>query len=94
MTWDYYLESQKIIMKYFTKFTHAGLTERATARRQLYSEDEKAFNNKFKDAIMETANFESMCRLNCCQIFYEHVSVPKEVFDKSQQVYSMDQTKR
>lgn len=83
MTFDYYLKSQLIIIKYLTMYTTDGLEKRAEARRKLLKDTPDNYEAAVQKMIFETTQWENMCKMIACQQFYEHVGVERNIFEKS-----------
>lgn len=86
LTFDYYLDSQKIIRKYLTRFMEPMIVEQATKRRALLKTHEGAendYNNAFEKAVAESTHLNESCEHFANSIFYEHVKVEREVFVKT-----------
>jgi hypothetical protein len=91
MTFDYFLETNKIITKYVIKQTAEGLAEHAVKRRAAI----KANNEEeFQKLVLNTANWEQLTQTLIQANLYQALKVPKQVFEKSQQVYLMEPQKR
>jgi hypothetical protein len=91
MTFDYFLESSKLIIRYCYNFTKEGLAKHAVERRAAVKEKDI---EKVQKLILETANWEQLSTSVIQANLYQHVKVPKPVFEKSLQVYMMDPEKR
>lgn len=64
LTFDYFLDSQKILRKYLTRFTAPMFEEQAEKRRKLLKEsDGKAndFDSAFETAIRESTHLHETC---------------------------------
>lgn len=91
MTFDFFLETNKIITKYVIKQTRQGLAEHAVKRRAAI----KAGNEEeFQKLVMATANWEQLTQTLIQANLYQALKVPKQVFEKSAQVYLMEPSKR
>ncbi|MCP4668809.1 MAG: hypothetical protein GY849_20925 [Deltaproteobacteria bacterium] len=91
MTFDYFLETSKIVTRYTMKQTQAGLAEQAILRRAAI----KANNEEeFQKLVLSTANWEQLTNTLIQANLYQALKVPKQVFEKSAQVYLMDPDKR
>lgn len=60
LTFDYFLESQKIVQRYFCKFVQANVGERLAARRALQGQE--GFEELFKKSIMEQTQWEEITK--------------------------------
>jgi len=97
LTFDYYLDSQKILKKYLTRFTEPMFLEMAEKRRALLkesSEQADSYDSAFEKAVNEATHINDFCEQIAQSRFYDHLKVEKHVFMKSQQMYSMDPAKR
>lgn len=91
MTFDYFLETSKIVVKYTYMQTKDGLEIHATKRREaIKNKDEEAFQK----LVLETANWEQLTNTLIQANLYQALKVPKQVFEKSAQVYLMEPAKR
>jgi len=91
MTFDYFLETSKIITKYVIKQTAAGLEEHAVKRRAAIRDNNE---EEFQKLVLNTANWEQLTQTLIQANLYQALKVPKQVFEKSQQVYLMEPNKR
>lgn len=91
MTFDFFLESSKLIIKYTYNFTKEGLNEHAKQRRLAVKEKDI---EKCQKLILETANWEQLTTQIIQAKTFQHLKVPKPVFEKSMQTYMMDPEKR
>jgi len=91
MTFDFFLDTSKIVVMYTHKQTKDGLAEHAVKRREaIKNNDEEAFQK----LILQTANWEQLTNTLIQANLYQHLKVPKPVFEKSMQTYLMDPEKR
>jgi hypothetical protein len=91
MTFDFFLETNKIITKYVILQTKDGLVEHAVKRRAAI----KAGNEEeFQKLVLSTANWEQLTQTLIQANLYQALKVPKQVFEKSAQVYLMEPQKR
>ena len=67
MTFDFFLETSKIIYRYTHQMTKAGLEESVTKRRELLREEKK---EEFAQLVLETTNWETECRTNISNRLY------------------------
>jgi len=91
MTFDFFLETSKLVVKYTHMQTAEGLAEHAIKRRAAIaagSEDE------FQKLVLQTANWEQLTNTLIQANLYQSLKVPKQVFEKSAQVYLMEPAKR
>lgn len=91
MTFDYFLDTSKIVVRYTYQQTKDGLAEHAIKRREaIKNNDEEAFQK----LILATANWEQLTNTLIQANLYQSLKVPKPVFEKSMQTYLMDPQKR
>ena len=91
MTFQYFLETSKIVVKWATKETEAGLTEHAIKRRAAIAAGNE---EEFQKLVLATANWEQLTNTLIQANLYQSLKVPKQVFEKSSQVYLMEPSKR
>lgn len=91
MTFDYFLESSKLIITYAYNFTKDGLAKHAEERRQAVKDKDQ---ERVQKLILEAANWEQLATQIIQGTMYQHVKVPRPVFEKSMQAYMMDPEKR
>lgn len=91
MTFDYFLETSKLVVKYTYLQTKEGLELHAVKRREaIKNKDEESFQK----LVLETANWEQLTNTLIQANLYQALKVPKQVFEKSAQVYLMEPNKR
>ena len=91
MTFDYFLNTSKLVIKYTYLQTKDGLDAHSVKRRQaIKDKDEEAFQK----LVLETANWEQLTNTLIQANLYQALKVPKQVFEKSAQVYLMEPSKR
>lgn len=91
MTFDFFLETSKLVIKYTYLQTREGLEAHAVKRREsIKNKDEEAFQK----LVLETANWEQLTNTLIQANLYQALKVPKQVFEKSAQVYLMEPAKR
>lgn len=91
MTFDYFLETSKIVTKYVILQTKDGLLEHAVKRRQAIKEGN---DELFQKLVLNTANWEQLTLQLIQGNLYQALKVPKQVFEKSAQTYLMEPSKR
>jgi len=91
MTFDYFLETSKIVVKHTYNQTKDGLDEHAVARRAAIAEGKEEL---FQQLVLKTANWEQLTNTLIQANLYQSLKVPKQVFEKSAQVYLMEPAKR
>ena len=91
MTFDYFLETSKIVVKYTFLQTKEGLEEHQKKRRQAIKDKDE---EQFQKLVLETANWEQLTNTLIQANLYQSLKVPKQVFEKSAQVYLMEPKKR
>ena len=91
MTFDFFLQTSKLVIKYTYLQTKDGLEAHSVKRRQaIKDKDEEAFQK----LVLETANWEQLTNTLIQANLYQALKVPKQVFEKSAQVYLMEPSKR
>jgi len=91
MTFDYFLETSKIVAKYTFNQTKDGLAEHAVKRRAAIAAGNE---DEFQKLVLATANWEQLTNTLIQANLYQALKVPKQVFEKSAQVYLMEPNKR
>ena len=91
MTFDYFLETSKIVVKYTYNQTKDGLAEHAIKRREAIRNGNE---DEFQKLVLATANWEQLTNTLIQANLYQALKVPKAVFEKSAQVYLMEPAKR
>ena len=91
MTFDYFLETSKLVVKFTYTQTKDGLEEHAKKRREAVKAKDIELCQKM---ILEMANWEQLTTQIVSQHLYQHLKVPKQVFEKSMQTYMMEPEKR
>lgn len=91
MTFDYFLETSKLVIKYTYLQTKDGLEIHQVKRREAIKNNDE---ETFQKLVLETANWEQLTNTLIQANLYQALKVPKQVFEKSAQVYLMDPSKR
>jgi len=91
MTFDYFLETSKIVVKHTYLQTKDGLEEHAVERRAAIRDGKE---EEFQKLVLKTANWEQLTNTLIQANLYQFLKVPKQVFEKSAQVYLMEPAKR
>ena len=91
MTFDYFLETSKLVVKYTHQQTKDGLAEHAVKRRAAIAANNE---EEFQKLVLDTANWEQLTNTLIQANLYQALKVPKQVFEKSAQVYLMEPQKR
>ena len=91
MTFDFFLQTSKIVIKYVYNQTKDGLEEHAVKRREAIKNNNE---EEFQKLVLATANWEQLTHTLIQANLYQALKVPKQVFEKSAQVYLMDPAKR
>ena len=91
MTFDFFLETSKLVIKYVYNQTKDGLEEHAKKRREAIKNENE---EEFQKLVLATANWEQLTHTLIQANLYQALKVPKQVFEKSAQVYLMDPSKR
>lgn len=91
MTFDYFLDTMRIINRVTLERTRDGLLDYANQRRTfLKNKDEEGYQK----LILKCANWEQLTATLIQANLYQALKVPKQVFEKSMNTYLMDPTKR
>jgi hypothetical protein len=80
MTFDYFLESSKLIITYTHQFTRDGLAKHASERRAAVKDKDQ---ERVQKLILEAANWEQLATQIIQGTLYQHAKVPRPVFEKS-----------
>ena len=91
MTFQYFLETSKIVVKHTYLQTKDGLDEHAVERRAAIRDGKE---EEFQKLVLKTANWEQLTNTLIQANLYQFLKVPKQVFEKSAQVYLMEPSKR
>lgn len=91
MTFDYFLETSKIVVKHTYLQTKDGLDAHAIKRREAIAANNE---EEFQKLVLATANWEQLTNTLIQANLYQSLKVPKQVFEKSAQVYLMEPAKR
>ena len=91
MTFDFFLQTSKLVIKYTYMQTKDGLEAHSVKRRQAIKEKDE---ESFQKLVLETANWEQLTNTLIQANLYQALKVPKQVFEKSAQVYLMEPSKR
>jgi len=74
MTFDFFLETSKLVYKYTHQMTKAGLDESVTKRRELLKAEKM---DEFTQLVLETTNWETECRKKVSERLYTVLKVNK-----------------
>ena len=91
MTFEFFLQTSKIVTKYVHEMTKDGLADSVNKRRQLLKEDKM---KEYTDLVVEMINWETACRQTISEKLYTSLKVTKEQCGKSYKLYLMDFEKR
>ena len=91
MTFEFFLQTSKIITKYVHEMTKDGLAASVNTRRELLKQEK---HKEYSDLIIEMINWETAVRQNMSEKLYTSLKVTKEQCGKSYKVYLMDFEKR
>jgi len=80
MTFDFFLETNKLITKAVIEQTRSGLEEHSSKRRAAIAAGNE---EEFQKLIMTTANWEQLTQTLIQANLYQALKVPKQVFEKS-----------
>lgn len=98
MTFDYFLETSKIIEKYVSEFLVSIRHEYNEKRRKITADSlvdgEIAMDLGRDDMIREHFAFENDVKLRCVFAVYGHVGVPEEVYLRTNAAYLMADPKK
>jgi len=91
MTFEFFLESSKVCLKYVQLRCGHSQDELVVLRRQALEEGDE---RKFESLVLAQANYEHIT-LEAVQVqLYSSLKVPRQVFEKSNQVYLLEPTRR
>lgn len=91
MTFDYFLDTGRLIWKYAELKMRDGMKEYAVKRRQaLKDKDDKEYNT----IVMDSSNWEQQVNGRTAQILYTKFKVSQENYALSLRFYMLDPTKR
>lgn len=91
LTFNFFLESSKLVTKYTLRQTKDGLAEHAVKRRESLKDNDE---QKFQELILEVSNWEQLTHSLIQSNLYQFLKVPKDVFEKTLKTYLMDPQKR
>ena len=91
MTFEFFLQTSKIVTKYVHEMTKDGLTASVTKRRDLLKAEK---HKEYSDLVIEMTNWETAVRGNISEKLYTYLKVSKEACQKSYKSYLMDFEKR
>ena len=91
MTFDYFLDTMKIVIEFTILHTREGMEKHNTERRAAIAAGNEELYQKL---ILKTANWEQLTSQLVQANLYQQLKVPKPVFEKSMQVYMMEPEKR
>lgn len=91
MTFDYFLDTMKIVVFFQAQQTKAGLEKHLAERRAAIKEKNEELYQKL---ILKCANWEQLTGSLIQANLYQALEVPKQVFEKSLNTYLMDPAKR
>lgn len=91
MTFEYFMNTSKIVVKYMTAHTKQGMAEHQVERRAAIKAGDEEL---FQKLVLKTANWEQLTQTMVQAALYQALKVPKQVFEKSAQTYLMDPNKR
>eukprot|EP00351_Strombidinopsis_sp_SopsisLIS2011_P003583 CAMPEP_0116876172 /NCGR_PEP_ID=MMETSP0463-20121206/8182_1 /TAXON_ID=181622 /ORGANISM="Strombidinopsis sp, Strain SopsisLIS2011" /LENGTH=404 /DNA_ID=CAMNT_0004522647 /DNA_START=425 /DNA_END=1639 /DNA_ORIENTATION=- len=91
MTFDYFLDTGRLIWKYSELKMREGMKEYAAKRRQaLKDKNDKEYNT----IVMDSANWEQQVNGRTAQLLYTQFKVTQENYGLSLRQYMLDPTKR
>lgn len=91
MTFNYFLQTSKLIAKYVAKHTAGGLESYATQRRAALTAGNQ---DEFHRLSLETINWEQRVNEILEATLYQALQVHKDIVDHSSQMYMMEPSKR
>lgn len=91
MTFDYFLDTMKIVIEFTILHTREGMEKHNIERRAAIAAGNEELYQKL---ILKTANWEQLTSQLVQANLYQQLKVPKPVFEKSMQVYMMEPEKR
>jgi len=91
MTFDYFIQVSKVILKYKEQICAADLAASVTERRELLKAEKY---EEFNKLAIELSNWETQVTSNIEARLYSTLKVTKTVVEKSQNKYLMDFEKR
>lgn len=91
MTFEFFLQTSKIITKYVHEMTKDGLADSVNKRRELLKQEKF---KEYSDLVIEMINWETAVRQTISEKLYTSLKVTKEQCAKSYKVYLMDFEKR
>ena len=91
MTFEYFLQTSKIVTKYVHEMTDQGLADSVTKRRELLKAEKF---KEYSDLVVEMTNWETSVKNNIAEKLYVSLKVTKEQVQKSYKAYLMDFEKR
>jgi len=81
LTFDYFMQTMKIVIEYTIKHTHQGLLEIQTQRRKALKDDNMS---EFKDLVYKASNWEQLTTRVIQGNLYQSLRVEPAAFAKSQ----------
>lgn len=91
MTFEFFLQTSKIVTKYVFEMTNQGLADSVTKRRELLQAEKF---KEYSDLVVEMTNWETSVKNNIAEKLYSSLKVTKDQVQKSYKAYLMDFEKR
>mmetsp|Transcript_78076 Transcript_78076/g.107919 ORF Transcript_78076/g.107919 Transcript_78076/m.107919 type:complete len:133 (+) Transcript_78076:966-1364(+) len=91
MTFDYFLETNKLIWRYSELKMREGMKEYVTKRRAALKEKNE---KEYTAIVMDSAQWEQQVVGTTAQILYSALKVSRENYELSLRFYMLDPTKR
>jgi len=91
MTFDYFLETNKLIWKYSELKMREGMKEYVAKRRAALKEKK---DKEYTTIVMDSAQWEQQVNGTTAQILYSALKVTRENYELSLRFYMLDPTKR
>ena len=91
MTFEFFLQTSKIVTKYVFEMTNQGLADSVTKRRELLKAEKF---KEYSDLVVEMTNWETSVKNNIAEKLYSSLKVTKDQVQKSYKAYLMDFEKR
>lgn len=91
MTFDYFLETNKLIWKYSELKMRDGMKEYIAKRRSALKEKN---DKEYTTVVMDSAQWEQQVNGTTAQILYSALKVSRESYELSLRFYMLDPTKR
>lgn len=95
LPYDFFLDSQMIVLKYVTQQMQPVLDKHMAERRALMATTSAdKYDTATRQSMTEDAMYWDLCKKNADRVFYSHLSIQPSPFMKSGETYLMDPNKR